>query len=128
LFLGSRGTTHPEGCGFLIPQIKYLSTHTMEESDKKIKLIAKLILERLIGLDKWGGAHSELKKVLKSLPNYIRDSNKGKKHINKATKLLVNYNLLYIKPSTGELHVSLNPRMKKEIYEFIDEIDNDKLY
>jgi len=92
----------------------------MEKESKDVSLIAKLILERLNNMDKWGGAHSELKRVVKSLPSYLKDNNQGKKKINKAIKLLVNQRLLMIKPSTGEFHVSLNPRMKKEIYEFIE--------
>jgi len=84
------------------------------------RLIAKLILERLDNMDKWGGAHSELARVKKSLPSYITDTNKGKKQVSKAIKLLVNFCFLLVKPSTGEPHVSLNPKKKKEIYEFIE--------
>lgn len=97
-----------------------------EEDNKQIKLIAKFILERLDSMNKWGGAHSELKRVLKSLPSHIRDSNQGKKQINKAAKLLTNLDFIFIKPSTGELHASLNPRMKREIYEFIDENEREE--
>jgi len=88
--------------------------------DKEVRLISKLILDKLINMDKWGGAHSELKKVANSLPSYIRNTNKGKKQINKAMKLLVNLGFLLIKPSTGELHVSLNSKKKKEIFMFIE--------
>lgn len=91
-----------------------------KEVDKEIRLIAKLMLERLDNMDKWGGAHSELARVKKSLPSYITDTNKGKKQISKAIKFLVNFGFLLIKPSAGELHISLNPRKKKEIYEFIE--------
>ncbi len=96
----------------------------MVMEDKQVKLIAKLLLERLNNMDKWGGAHSELKRVVKSLPSYLKESAKGKRQINKAMKLLVNYGFLLIKPSTGELHVSLNPKMKKEMFGFIE--DNEK--
>jgi len=98
----------------------------MVKDDKEIKLIAKLLLERLDNMDKWGGAHSELKRVVKSLPSHVKETNKGKKQINKAIKLLVNQGFLLIKPSTGELHVSLNPRMKKEIYGFTEKNENPK--
>lgn len=91
-----------------------------KEVSKEIRLIAKLILERLDNLGKWGGAHSELARVRKSLPSYITATSKGKKQINKAVKLLVNLGFLLIKPSTGELHVSLNPKKKKETSEFIE--------
>ena len=64
---------------------------------------------------KWSGAHSELKKVIKSLPTFLRESKKGRKNINRAIKLMVNQSFLLIKPSTGELHVSLNSHKSKEI-------------
>lgn len=92
----------------------------MLKEDKIIKLIAKLIIERLSNMDKWGGAHSEFRRVVKSLPNHIKGSSKGKKQIKKAIKLLVDLGFLLTKPSTGEFHVSLNPRMKSEIDEFIE--------
>ncbi|MBS3092343.1 hypothetical protein J4466_02890 [Candidatus Pacearchaeota archaeon] len=93
--------------------------------DNEVKLIAKLLLERLANMDKWGGAHSELKRVAKSLPLYIRETAKGKKQINQAVKLLLNQRFLLMKPSTGEWHVSLNPSMKKEIMDFIEENDKE---
>lgn len=89
--------------------------------NEEVFLICKLILERLNNMSKWGGAHSELKRVLKSLPSHLSNSNQGKKQINKAVKYLTNRRYLLSKPSTGEIHVSLNPRMTKEIRRFIDE-------
>lgn len=68
-----------------------------------------------------GGAHSELARVRKSLPSYLINTNKGKKQISKAIKLLTNLDFLLSKPSTGEMHISLNPRKRKEIYEFVEE-------
>jgi len=95
----------------------------MLKEDKQIKLVAKLILERLSNMDKWGGAHSELNRVGKSLPSHITATNKGKKQMDKAIKMLINLGLLLTKPSTGEIHVSLNPRKITEIYQFIEKND-----
>ena len=92
----------------------------MAKENKEINLIAKLILERLSNMDKWGGAHSELKKVTRSLPNYLKESHKGRKQVIKAVKLLKNLGYLLTKPSTGEIHCSLNPKMNKEIFMFIE--------
>ena len=39
--------------------------------------------------------------------------------IDNAIKELINDNWLLAKKSTGELHVSLNPKMKKVIMEFV---------
>ena len=89
--------------------------------EKEIKLIIEHILIRLRNMRKWGGSHSELKKVVKSLPTPLRESKKGRKQINTAIKLMVNLGFLKIKPSTGELHVSLNPHKHKEISNFLRE-------
>ena len=83
--------------------------------EKEVELIMKHFLIRLVNMGKWGGAHSELKKVIKSLPTFLRESKKGRKQINQAIKLMVNQSFLLIKPSTGELHVSLNSHKSKEI-------------
>ncbi len=69
-----------------------------------------------------GGSHSELKKVLKTLPSHFRNNNEEKRRVNKAVKSLVNLGFIFIKPSTGELHVSLNPRKSKEISEFVNRV------
>lgn len=87
------------------------------------ELIMKLILERLDNMDKWGGAHSELKRVLKSLPSHIKDDKKGKKQIEKAVKNLKNLRFIFASIKTGEIHVSLNPKQKKEIHKFIDDYE-----
>lgn len=87
--------------------------------EKEERLIIKHILIRLRNMRKWGGAHSELKRVIKSLPTHLRESKTGRKQVNNAIKLMVNCGFLLIKPSTGELHVSLNPRKIKEILEFL---------
>lgn len=91
----------------------------------KVELIMKLILERLDNMDKWGGAHSELKRVLKSLPNYVRDDRKGKKLIEKAVKNLKNLGFIFASMKTGEIHISLNPKMKKEIHDFVDKYEKE---
>ena len=87
--------------------------------DEEERLIIWHILTRLRNMRKWGGAHSELKRVIKSLPTHLRESKKGRKQVNEAIKSMVNYGFLLIKPSTQELHVSLNPRKVKEISEFL---------
>ena len=87
--------------------------------ESEVKAIMKHFLTRLRNMSKWGGAHSELKRVIKSLSTYLQQDKKGKKYINKAIKSLVNLGFLIIKPSTGEFHVSLNPRKQQGIYEFL---------
>ena len=84
-----------------------------------IKIIKRVIIESLITPPRWGGKHTELRNIKKGFPSNVTSSNKGKKLIDRAIKELINDGFLLCKKSTQELHVSLNPKMKKEIMEFI---------
>jgi uncharacterized protein YPO0396 len=84
-----------------------------------VKIVMWYILVRLKNMKKWGGAHSELKRVLKSLPSHIFS---GRKLVDKALKELKNLEFISVYKKTGEDHTSLNPRKVKEINEFIEEI------
>ena len=79
------------------------------------KAIMKRFLRKLVNLNIWGGRHTELKNLQKSLPARLR----GTKEHKKAIKNLINLEFLNIKPSTGEIHVSLNSHKQKEIFEFL---------
>ena len=78
-----------------------------------------LILSKLNRMDKIGGSHTEINNLYKSLPTHFKASSQGKKKIQKALKELFRREYLLQKPSTGEIHVSLNPRKIKDIEEFI---------
>jgi hypothetical protein len=78
--------------------------------------IMKRFLRKLINLNIWGGRHTELKNLQKSLPAHLR----GTKEHKKAIKELIKKEFLNIKLSTGEKHVSLNSHKQKEIHEFLD--------
>lgn len=77
--------------------------------------IMKIFLRKLINLNIWGGRHTELKNLTKSLPKHAR----GGKEVRIAIKELIKKDFLNIKMSTGEYHVSLNSHMQKNIYEFL---------
>jgi len=64
-----------------------------------------------------GRKHTEIKNLQKALPDHLR----GTKEHKNAIKELVNLSFLNVKPSTGELHISLNTHKLKEIYEFLQE-------
>jgi len=78
-------------------------------------MIMKRFLRKLMNLNIWGGRHTELKNLQKALPAHLR----GSKEMKKAIKELINLEFLNIKPSTGELHVSLNSHRQKEIINFL---------
>lgn len=87
--------------------------------DKEVTNIMWFMLSKLNRMRKIGGSHTEIKNLHKGLPTHFKSSNKGKKKIQKAIKELFKKTYLLTKPSTGEIHVSLNPRKIKEIIEFI---------
>jgi len=84
-----------------------------------VEFIKNFILRKLINLGKIGGAHISVFNLNKGLPNHIRGNKKGQKEIKEAIKELINENLLLSKPSTGEQHISINPRKIREIKEFL---------
>ena len=79
--------------------------------------IMKRFLRKLVNLNIWGGRHTEIKNLQKSLPDHLR----GTKEHKSAIKELIKRGFLNIKPSTGEYHVSLNSHMQKEIFEFLQD-------
>jgi hypothetical protein len=85
------------------------------------RAIMKRFLRKLLNLNIWGGRHTELRNLQKSLPDHLR----GTKEHKDAIKELIKIGFLNVKPSTGELHVSLNSHKQKEIYEFLE--DENKL-
>lgn len=86
---------------------------------KNVGFIKNFILRKLINLGKVGGAHTSVFNLSKGLPNHIRGNKKGQKVIKQAIKELINESLLLSKPSTGEQHVSINPRKIREIRELL---------
>lgn len=81
--------------------------------------IMKRFLRKLINLNIWGGRHTELKNLQKSLPDHLRGSKESKE----AIKELLDRGFINVKMSTKEYHVSLNSHKQKEIYEFLGGFD-----
>lgn len=84
-----------------------------------LNTIKRIILESLLTPPRWGGKHTEIKNIKKGFPAHISSTHKGQKLIDKSIKELINDQFLLCKKSTGELHVSLNPRKKREIMDFV---------
>ncbi len=88
-------------------------------------ILKKLILQKLIRGNIWGGKHTPLDFVLKGIPEYYRNTHKGKKAVEKVLKALTNdtWILILIK-QTGkgtDEHVSLNQRKVSEIKQFLEQ-------
>lgn len=69
------------------------------------------ILCNLNTKDKWGGAHTHCKHAFAGLPR----SDWGSKEVKRAFSDLVKEGKLMIKKTVEEMHISLNPRLVKEI-------------
>jgi len=78
-------------------------------------LIMKRFLRKLANLNIWGGRHTELTNLKKSIPKHLR----GEKAADEAIKELIAKKFITTKQSTGETHVSLNSEKQQEIYDFI---------
>lgn len=79
--------------------------------------IMKRFLRKLANLEIWGGRHTEINNLQKSLPDHLR----GIKAAKDALKELVKREFILIKKSTGEKHISLNSHKQREIYEFLQD-------
>lgn len=86
--------------------------------------VKRIIIDSLITPPRWGGKHTDVRNLRKGFPANISSTKEGQKLVDKAIKELINDGWLLAKKSTGEIHVSLNPRMKKEIMECVAKNDN----
>lgn len=94
----------------------------MEELDA----LKRLILQKLIRSNVWGGKHTPLDFVIKGIPEHYRNTHKGKKSVEKALKELTNDEWIVVlakRTSKGsDEHVSLNPRKVSEIKQFLEKV------
>ena len=93
----------------------------MMSQKRKLK---KLILNKLVRANVWGGKHVLLYYVKKGVPENFRNSNSGKKEIERSIKEMINDGWIVIqKKATGkgiDEHVSLNQRKVVEIKKFLE--------
>jgi len=75
----------------------------------------KRFLRKLVNLDIWGGRHTELTNLKKAIPKHLR----GEKVTEEAIKELVKMDFITTKQSTGEIHISLNSKKQRGIYDFV---------
>ena len=77
--------------------------------------VARRILQRLSGMGKWGGYHTEFTHLPRGFAGNEREL------AMQVGEALLAADLLNEKPSVGQRHVFLNPRRAKDIYALIDE-------
>ncbi len=94
----------------------------MEEVD----VLKRLILQKLVRSNVWGGKHTPLDFVVKGVPEHYRNTHKGKKSVERTLKELTNDEWIIVSAKktskSSDDHVSLNPRKVSEIKQFLDKI------
>jgi hypothetical protein len=68
-----------------------------------------LIIKKLMRRNKWDRSHTSIENVKKGVPSHLRGA-----VLDEAERMITD-GLLYSKPSTKDLHISLNSAMKPEI-------------
>src|SRR3954447_2883526 len=87
------------------------------EDPDPAKRVARRILQRLNGMGKWGGYHTEFSHLARGF------AGNDKKLADDVGERLLQAGLLVEKPSVGQRHVFLNPRRAKEIHALIERGD-----
>ena len=80
----------------------------MEEEQLKSFIVKKLFHHGYIG-----GRHTDIENLKKGLPSHIKGDAKG------AVEELIKEEILIPKPTSYGLHVSLNPKMKDKLQEYL---------
>jgi hypothetical protein len=89
-------------------------TRPHEDPDAS-RRVARRILQRLNGMGKWGGYHTEFAHLPRGFAGNEREL------AMKVGEALLASGLLQEKPSVGQRHVFLNPRRARDIHRLIDE-------
>jgi hypothetical protein len=87
------------------------------EDPDPARRVARRILQRLNGMGKWGGYHTEFSHLARGF------AGNDKKLADEMGERLLDAGLLAEKPSVGQRHVFLNPRRAKEIHAMIERGD-----
>ncbi len=94
----------------------------MEERD----ILKKMILQKLVRANIWGGKHTPFDFVTNGMPDHYRNTHQGQKVIEKTLKELMNDEwIILLQKKTGKgssKHLSLNPRKVAEITEFLEKV------
>lgn len=103
---------HEEGVlGVLDPTPEIARPH--EEADPSLR-VARRILQRLMGMGKWGGYHTEVTHLARGFAGHDRALALA------IGERLLNVGLLVEKTSVHQRHVRLNPRRVAEIHALVD--------
>ena len=87
------------------------------EDPDPARRVARRILQRLDGMGKWGGYHTDFAHLARGFAGNERALAQD------AGEALLDSGLLAEKPSVGQRHVFLNPRRARDIRAFIESGD-----
>ncbi len=91
---------------------------------EEIDVLKKLMLQKLVNSNMWGGKHTPLDFVERGIPEHYRITHKGRKKVEQVLKELTNDGwIILLGKRTGhgsDEHVSLNPRKVSEIKQFLE--------
>ena len=95
---------------------------------EEIGVLKKLMLQKLVRSNMWGGRHTPLNYVTKGIPEHYRNTHKVIKAVEHTLKELINDEwILVLAKRTGkgsDDHISLNPRKVSEIKQFLASVSN----
>ena len=89
-------------------------THRPHEDPDPVRRVARRILQRLNGMGKWGGYHTEITHLPRGFAGHEREL------AVRVGEALLSCGLLDEKPSVGQRHVFLNPRRAGDIHRLIE--------
>ncbi len=109
---------------FGLSERRYLHNQRLKKGDGSCSLnevnemenAMKTILRRLLNKRRIGGKHTEEKNVFRFAKNLSREE---QKQLEEDYKWCIKAEWIILKKSTGEVHISLNPRKLKEILEAV---------
>ncbi|HEU4659006.1 MAG TPA: hypothetical protein VFR97_15860 [Capillimicrobium sp.] len=85
------------------------------EDPDPARRVARRILQRLAGMGKWGGYHTEFSHLARGFHG------NDKQLAEDVGERLLAAGILQQKPSVGQRHVFLNPRRARDVYALVDE-------
>lgn len=93
---------------------------------KDVNVLKRLILQKLIRANLWGGKHTPLHFIKKGIPEHYRNTPRGKRDVEKALGELAKEGwVIILSKRTGkgyDDHISLSSKKVSEIKQFLEKI------
>ena len=107
-------------------KVKFIKLFFFSLPMKEVDIVKKLILQKLVRGNLWGGKHTPINFIFNGIPENYKNTHKGKKVVEKVLKELKNDGwIIILTKKTGkgsDNHLSLNPRKIGEIKQFLQKV------